>query len=154
MNALQKLRQLVSEIELANTPADAPAAWGLAGRLLSRMPVDQAHIAQTITNQNFPELDAIVCGLENPKSTQTPAPASHTPDISKKDMTAAMKAFRKRLKLSRLADESKLGGRQMTSGRASEIDAIIPPHEYPQLVWDALAKEGKLKHTGQGFYSL
>ncbi|KAA0217538.1 MAG: hypothetical protein DYG94_01195 [Leptolyngbya sp. PLA3] len=68
-------------------------------------------------------------------------------------MTAALKAFKKRLKLARLADESRLGGRYTSGGRESQIDAIIPPNEFPAAVWKALEKAGRLKHTGQGFYA-
>ncbi|MBL8746813.1 MAG: hypothetical protein JNK58_10715 [Phycisphaerae bacterium] len=73
---------------------------------------------------------------------------------SRDELDKALRAFRKRLKVMRLADESRLGGRQLTKGRESEIDAIIPPHEFPDEVWRALAREGRLIHTGRGFYSL
>ncbi len=65
-----------------------------------------------------------------------------------------MKAFRKRLKLTRLDEESKLGGRYVSSGRQSSIVAIMPPHQYPDEVWQALVAQGKLKDAGNGFYEL
>jgi len=65
-----------------------------------------------------------------------------------------MKAFKKRLKLGRLADESRLGGRYTSGGRTSKIDAIEPPREFEPGVWKALAAEGKLRDFGRGFYGL
>jgi hypothetical protein len=69
-------------------------------------------------------------------------------------LKAAMKAFRKRLKLTRLDDESKLGLRAMSGGRKSNVIAIMAPREFPQSVWQELARQGKLKDTGGGFYEL
>ena len=65
----------------------------------------------------------------------------------------AMKAFRKRLKLKRLDDESKLGRSPLSSGKASKTVAIMAPREYRQAVWDELVNQGKLKKSG-AFYEL
>lgn len=73
---------------------------------------------------------------------------------SPEELKRALKAFRKRLKLTRLDDESRLGNRYVTGGRKSAIAAIMPPREYPKAVWDVLVAQGKLKDTGQGFYEL
>ena len=66
----------------------------------------------------------------------------------------AMKAFRKRLKLTRLDEESKLGRSPLTGGRSSGVVAITPPNQYPIAVWEELVKQGKLKKSGTGFYAL
>lgn len=66
----------------------------------------------------------------------------------------AMKAFKKRLKLSKLDDESALGRGPLSSGRPSGIVAITPPNQYPRAVWDALVAQGKLAYAGQGMYQL
>ena len=65
-----------------------------------------------------------------------------------------MKAFRKRLKLTRLDEESKLGRSPLTSGKSSGVMAITPPNQYPSAVWEELVKQGKLKNAGTGFYAL
>lgn len=70
------------------------------------------------------------------------------------NLKRAMKAFRKRLKLTRLNEESKLGRNPLTSGKKSEVVAIMPPHQYTDEVWKALTIQGKLKDTGGGFYEL
>lgn len=66
----------------------------------------------------------------------------------------ALKAFKKRLKLTRLDDESRLGHGAMSSGGQSGIVAISPPTRYPQAVWDELVRQGKLRRAGHGLYEL
>jgi hypothetical protein len=73
---------------------------------------------------------------------------------TKEELKAAFKAFKKRLKLTRLEDESKLSRRATTSGQGSSIVAIMPPNQFPQEVWDELVRQGKLKKAGQGTYEL
>jgi hypothetical protein len=73
---------------------------------------------------------------------------------NKEDLKAAFKAFKKRLKLTRLEEESKLTRRPTTSGQPSAIVAIVPPNQFSQAVWDELVKQGKLKHGGHGMYEL
>ena len=70
------------------------------------------------------------------------------------ELKKAFKAFRKRLKLTRLDAESNLGGGPLSSGRDSGIVAITPPDQFPQAVWDELVKQGKLKKAGHGTYEL
>jgi hypothetical protein len=70
------------------------------------------------------------------------------------ELKAALKAFKKRLKLMRLDEESKVGVGPMSGGRSSVILAITPPDQYPHAVWEELARQGKLKHAGQGLYEL
>ena len=70
------------------------------------------------------------------------------------NLKRAMKAFRKRLKLTRLNEESKLGRNPLTSGKKSQVVAIIPPHQYPREVWQELARQGKIKDAAGGFYEL
>ncbi len=84
-------------------------------------------------------------------SANPPGPASAIPPET---LRSALKAFRKRLKLARLDDESRLGHGPMSSGRGSGIVAIIPPTQFPQAVWDELHRQGKLRRAGQGMYEL
>jgi hypothetical protein len=77
------------------------------------------------------------------------------PPPTPEQLKSALKAFRKRLKLTRLDDESRLNSRNpMSAGKKSEIAAILPPREFPPAVWQELARQGKLKDTGGGFYQL
>lgn len=83
----------------------------------------------------------------------TPSDPSVTPPTAE-ELKKAFKAFKKRLKLTRLDEESKLGGGPMSSGRDSGIVAMAPPGQFPQAVWDALVKQGRLKYAGHGTYEL
>ena len=80
-----------------------------------------------------------------------PSPASPP---SPEELKRALKAFRKRLKLTRLDQESSLGVGPMSGGRPSAIVAITPPDQYPREVWDALVAQGKLKAGRHGQYEL
>lgn len=73
---------------------------------------------------------------------------------TKEQLKAALKAFKKRLKLTRLEEESQLSRRPTTTGRGSAIVAIMPPGQFPQSVWDELVKQGKLRNAGHGTYEL
>ncbi|MEX2120882.1 MAG: hypothetical protein WD847_14925 [Pirellulales bacterium] len=87
--------------------------------------------------------------MSTPGST---TPPEGTP--SAQELKLALKAFRKRLKLTRLDAESRIGVGPMSSGAKGRIVAIMPPNQYPRAVWDELVKQGKLKHDSQGMYSL
>lgn len=69
-------------------------------------------------------------------------------------LKAAYKAFKKRLKLTQLDFDSRIGRGPMSSGQTSAIAGITPPDQYPRAVWEELVKQGKLKHAGHGTYSL
>ena len=88
--------------------------------------------------------------MSEPEQTPEPVPAPP----SKEQLQAAMNAFRKRLNLMRLDDESRLGYGPMTGGGKSGVVAITPPDQFRREVWEELAKQGKLKYTGRGLYEL
>ena len=90
---------------------------------------------------------------DQPESRPGPPPGGHT-GIPPEDLKKAFRAFKKRLKLTRLDDESRLGHRATTSGGKSSIQAIQPPAQYPKTVWDELVRRGKLRYVGQGLYEL
>jgi len=87
-------------------------------------------------------------------SDATPSPEPGSEPVTKEQLKAAFKAFKKRLKLTRLEEESKLSRRATTSGKASDIVAVTPPNQFPQAVWDELVRQGKLKRSGPGQYEL
>lgn len=67
----------------------------------------------------------------------------------------ALTAFKKRYKLTKLNDESRLGGgRPTTGGKKSDISGIVPPREFAKDLWEELAKQGKIKDVGGGFYGM
>jgi hypothetical protein len=79
------------------------------------------------------------------------APAGPTPEQLKQAFTA----FKKRLKLTKLNDESKLGGHRPTSsGKQSDVMGIVPPTQFGPDVWKELARQGRIRDMGGGFYSM
>ena len=94
-------------------------------------------------------------GSPAPSDSTTPADSpSPSGSPAPEELRKAMKAFKKRLKLSRLDDEAGLGHGPMSSGRSSGIVAIMPPNQYPKEVWHELVKLGRLKYAGQGLYQI
>ena len=88
-------------------------------------------------------------------SPPTPEAGSAAPQAPPADtLKAALKAFKKRLKLTQLDDASRIGRGPMSSGQGSSIAGITPPDQFPREVWEELVKQGKLKHAGRGLYSL
>ncbi|MEN1706208.1 MAG: hypothetical protein AAGJ54_11940 [Planctomycetota bacterium] len=155
MNAIQKLRQLTDAITANTNPLQTQRDWELVARLLMRASNDLDAIDDAVKTQDAAKLDAIVSALENPQAAAPkPAKVVDSDAFGHDDKAAALRAFKKRLKIMRLSDESKLGGRYTSGGKHSKIDAIEPPTDYPAAMWKALAAEGKLVDTGQGFYSL
>jgi hypothetical protein len=87
-------------------------------------------------------------------STPQSAAASQPAPVAAETLKAALKAFKKRLKLTQLDQESRIGRSPMSSGQKSSIAGIVPPDQYPRAVWEELVAQGKLKHDGKGFYRL
>ena len=71
-------------------------------------------------------------------------------DLSPEVLKRALKAFKKRLKLTALDEDSRLGRGAFSGG----ICAVQPPNQYPTEVWEELCRQGKLRHSGHGLYEL
>ena len=69
------------------------------------------------------------------------------------ELRRAFKAFRKRMKISQLDEDSKLGRSPLTGPR-SKVVAIQPPAGFTREIWEELAQKGVLKNDGGGFYVL
>ena len=69
-------------------------------------------------------------------------------------MKRALKAYRKRLKLMRLDDESSASRNPLSKGESSHILGVKPPENYPPEVWAYLIKQGKLRDGGHGLLEL
>jgi len=66
----------------------------------------------------------------------------------------AMKAFKKRLKLTQLDDDSRIGGHSQLTGARSKVVSIQPPSGFGREIWEELVDAGVLKNDGGGFYQL
>ncbi|MBC8109345.1 MAG: hypothetical protein H7Z14_22365 [Anaerolineae bacterium] len=69
------------------------------------------------------------------------------------ELKKALKAFKKRLKLTQLEEDSKLGHSPLT-GSKSHILSIQAPNGFGREIWQELVDKGFLKSDGGGFYVL
>lgn len=146
MNVLEKIRSIHAGLASGSGRADD---WALLGRLLSRLTSDGPRLERLVSSRDHAGVGAL---LEEIEGRHAAAQAAPTPSFSPDELARALKAFLKQLKVSRLADESKLGGRYTSGGRTSNIDAMKPPGDFPDGIWQALVREGKLKDRGGGFF--
>jgi hypothetical protein len=84
----------------------------------------------------------------NPEGQPTPE------QFSKELLKSAYVAFKKRWKLTKLDEESRIGRGPMSSGQRSTIVGIQPPNQFPAAVWELLVQQGKLKRAGRDQYAL
>jgi hypothetical protein len=73
---------------------------------------------------------------------------------TEEDQKKALKAFKKRLKLTRLDDDSKIGHGPMSGGGKEQVVSIQAPSGFGREIWEELAELGFLKRDGIGFYQL
>ncbi len=66
----------------------------------------------------------------------------------------ALKAFKKRLKLTRLDDESRIGHGPMSGGGKEKVVSIQAPSGFGKDIWEELVEKGFLRRDGIGFYQL
>ena len=72
---------------------------------------------------------------------------------SQEDLRKALKAFKKRLKMTQLDDDSKLGHSPLSKA-SDRIISIQPPAGFGKEIWEELADAGYLKRDGIGFFEL
>ena len=72
---------------------------------------------------------------------------------SQEEMRKALKAFKKRMKMTQLDDDSKLGHSPLSKAR-DKIVSIQPPAGFGKEIWEELADKGFLKRDGVGFYEV
>jgi len=70
------------------------------------------------------------------------------------ELKKALKAFKKRLKLTRLDAESNIGHGPLSGTGKTNIVSIQPPLGFGRDIWEELAERGFLKRDGTSFYEL
>jgi hypothetical protein len=70
------------------------------------------------------------------------------------ELRKALKAFKKRMKMTQLDDDSKLGHSPLTGGNKARVVSIQPPSGFGREIWEELADKGFLKRDGIGFFEL
>ena len=131
--------------EVAADPADIEA-WSAANQALGTLRDVEADLAAAVAARDPALLRAI---LDQWTSGKRPLP-EHDRDLLKR----AMRAFRKRLGVTQLDDESTVGGGPMSGGRSSGISGVSPPGIYPRAIWLELVRQGRLIDAGQGVFEL
>jgi len=98
----------------------------------------------------------MIAGVVPQPGQPNPNLVERNPDgsFTKETLQRAMKALKKRLKVTRLDDESRLGHDPMSKGGRSGITGVRPPPQYPAEVWQALEQKGRIRSLGQGLYEV
>ena len=148
---IEEIVQLRSELESGGEPA----TWGRVQKLLLSIKADPAETARAVMGRDLPTLDHLLATLQGEETEPPPTVEEEPlPEFPDEELRKAMKAFRRRLKLTRLDHESKLGHSPLTSGKDAAFDSILPPMEFPDELWKVLAARGELEAAGRGFYML
>ena len=135
-----RLRDLAAE---AAKGGDADRAWRQMERLLETADLgEDADLMLPVLEKSLPDLHALLQAWD---AGRAPLPA-----WDKAVLKRAMKAFRKRLKLARLDDESSASRNPLSKGETSRILGVRPPEQYPALIWDRLIAQGRLRDGGHG----
>ncbi len=146
---LAKLDELLAALRAKPDPRRAVEEWKQVYKLLQKTEIPEGRITGVVGMRNVAGLAEILDQLHAPEAP----PAGDAPSLD--ICRAAMHAFRKRLSLTVLDEESKLGRGPLSKGAAdSSTRAITPPDEWPLAVWQELVRQGKLKYIGHGFYEL
>ena len=141
---------LLAAIGEYDDPRRASTEWKQIYRLLQDTPLPSAHVTHVVGMRDVPGLTEMIAQLRDPAADL--ASDTDTPDAE--TCKHALKAFRKRLALTVLDEESKLGRSPLTKGSGASVAQITPPVEYPEAVWQELVRQGKLDYKGHGFYGL
>ena len=119
--------------------------WQEARLTLTAAEADEEDLLYAVEAEDGDALKALVDGWNSGKGLLP----LHDRGILKR----ALKAFRKRLKLNRLDEESRLGG-AFSQGLKSNVVAITPPDQIPSAIWQELARQGRLVDAKLGMYEL
>lgn len=147
---LTQLKELLSAIQRFPDPRRAADEWKQAFRLLQKTPLAADRVAGVVGMRDVAGLAGLIEEIENPASAAAPPPEAPSEEVCAK----ALQAFRKRISLAVLDEESKLGRNPLTKGAASSLAGIVPPKEWPDAVWQELVRQGKLRYIGHGCYAL
>ncbi len=123
-----------------------PAAWSDVKAALAACGKVDDDVERAVAAEDAGALRAIL--------DQWLAGKRHLLEHDREVLKRALKAFRKRLKITLLDAETSLSGGPMSSGRHSSIVAVMPPERYPRAVWDELVRQGRLRDAKRGMYEL
>jgi len=137
---------VIATIERIAADANNSAAWEELQSAFTVTQCDDEELGLAIEVQDVEELSRLVSEWHSAKR--------HYPVCDRDVLKRAMKAFRKSLKVTRLAAESSLGGGPLSGGSDSTVVGIQPPPRYPMAVWEELARQKRLVTDGRGTFEL
>ncbi len=146
---LTKLDELISAIRAASDPRHA-SEWKQVFKLLDKAGVLDGHGKHVV---GMRDLDGLIAMRAQFGATDEELPEGDA-TFDDAELKKAFKAFRKRLSLTVLDEESKLGRSPLTKGHDESHAAITPPIEWPDEVWQELVRQRKLRYAGHGLYGL
>ncbi len=149
-----KLDELLTAIRGYDDPRRAGTEWKQVYKLLQKAGLPAGRLSGVVGMRDVAGLVELIDQLRSPTAAASAAEAAEAAAIDPDTCKRAMKAFRKRQALTRLDDESKLGRGPLSKGPDDSFAAIVPPHEWPEPVWQELVRQGKLRYLSQGFYEL
>jgi len=142
-----RVRDLAGEVAAALDEAGSEEGWQRLEGLLEEAGADEIEeIALPVLDRSLEEVHALLDAWE--AGTVGLAPWDRAV------LKRALKAYRKRLKIMRLDDESSGSRNPLSKGGASSITGVRPPEQYPQEIWDLLIAQGKLRDAGHGLLEL
>ena len=148
---LTKLDEQMTAIRGYDDPRRAASEWKQVYRLLQKADLPTNRFASVVGMRDVAGLAELIEQLRAPAAA-APGPDAETP--SAETCKRALRAFRTRLAVTRLDDESKLGRGPLSKGSDDSFAAITAPTEWPEAVWSELVRQGKLRYIGHGFYEL
>jgi len=145
-----QLDELMTAIRGYDDPRRAAGEWKQVYKLLQKTDLPSVRVTHVVGMRDVVRLTELIDQL------RAPAAAAAPPDTpSAGTCRRAMRAFRKRLALTRLDDESQISSHSpLSKGAESRLAAIVPPSEWPESVWQELVRQGKLRYIGHGVYEL
>jgi hypothetical protein len=142
-----RLRALAARVEEGVPPDEEETLWAAAEADLEAADAgEDADVALPVLERSLEDLKALIEAWDTGKR--------HLPPWDREILKRAMKAFRKRLKLARLDDESTCGRNPLSAGGSSGITGVKAPEQVSQEVWDTLIAQGKLRDAGFGLLEL
>ena len=147
---LTTLDELLAAINAFPDPRRASAEWKKLFKALEKADLLDSHAKHMIGMRDAVAMAHFFDELR----TADAAPVASDAAIDEATLKRAMRAFRKRLSLTVLDDESKLGRSPLTKGADSSRATIAPPIEWSDDVWMALVHQGKLRYVGHGLFGL
>ncbi len=142
-----RFRALVANIVDGISVADADAHWRSLERDLTAAGADEdADVALPVLERDLDQIKDLIEAWDSGHRAY--------PKWDREILKRALKAFRKRLKLARLDDESSSGRNPLSKGETSSILGVKAPEQFKQETWDALIAQGKLQDGGYGLLEL